>query len=57
MTPANSHYHHYSWVKRLEFLDGGTSAFVGFDDRFVGTRISARGRFGVAPLSRTVLSL
>ena len=28
-------------MKRLEFLDGGTSAFIGFDDRFVGTRISA----------------
>jgi len=31
-------------VKRLEFLDGGTPAFIGFDDRFVGTRISALGR-------------
>ena len=30
-------------MKRLEFLDGGTSAFIGFDDRFVGTRISALG--------------
>jgi len=28
-------------VKRLEFLGGGTSAFIGFDDRFV---ISALGR-------------
>jgi len=52
MTPANSHYHHYSWVKRLEFLDGGTSAFIGFDDRFVGTRISARGRFPPVDLIR-----
>ena len=31
-------------MKRLEFLDGGMSAFIGFDDRFVGTRISALGR-------------
>ena len=31
--------------ERLEFLHGRTSVFIGFDDRFVGTRISALGRF------------
>jgi hypothetical protein len=35
-------------VKRLEFLDGGTSALIGFDDRFVGTRISALARVGTS---------
>jgi hypothetical protein len=30
-------------MKRLELLDGGTSAFIGFVDCFVGTRISAPG--------------
>ena len=44
MTPANSTITSNPGVKTLEFLDGGTSAFIGFDDRFVGTLISALGR-------------
>lgn len=51
MTPANSTITSNPWVKRLEFLDGGTSAFTGLDDRFVGTLISALGQV-VAPFLR-----